>query len=182
MQLLTTNNYSIQYQCYSDTDDRSWSGTLDFKPDTDYDDLMDWFKVERKDIIEQLSEFPLESRTADDINLEQYWFIIADMSDMKKSIEKMTEEEIGTIVAKTDECSDPWNAIKCQTIVQNAIGFVQWHKHPKRMSEHGREVLKRLTNDDTGVYTLMGVRDGIDITKGDYNTWNLTPKQTEMTA
>lgn len=142
MQLLTNTNYSIQYQCYSDSEDNSWSGSMDFTVDKEYEDLMDWFKSERKDIIENLCKYRTDQGR--EPNLEAFWFMITDGGN--------------DAIAGDDP-----------------LAFIQWHKHPKRMSEYGRDTLKRLTADD-GLYSLLGLHSEI----GDVG--NLTTLQFPLLA
>lgn len=175
MQLLTNNNYSIQYQCYSDSEDNSWSGTIDFTPDRDYDDLMSWFKAEKPDLVKHLCEFPTSNGR--DPKLEQFWLIITSEEDMISALEDISEEEFAELSVDCNDEDELRNRIKGYAIHKNPNGFVQWHKHPKRMSQYGRDTLTRLTGKE-GVYTLLGLSDNISIDTSDYNTWEFNKKKT----
>jgi hypothetical protein len=179
MQLLTNTNYSLQYQCYSDSEDNSWSGSIDFTVQREYETLMDWFKTEREDIFANLCQY----QTDKDINpnLEQFWFIMSDEDSMTKYVESLTEEQVEVIISDCYSKEDATYKLKANAISRNPLGFIQWHKHPKRMSEYGRDTIKRLTADD-GLYSIIGCTDEVDTTKGDYNCFSLTNRLRKQSA
>lgn len=170
MQLLTTKNYSLHYQCYTHSDEESWGGTIDFTPEADYADIMSWYKTERESIVENLTEYAKTNR--EEVNLEQFWFIIAKEEDMISVVESLSEEELQRIINEDAPRNqmDAQSTLKSYCIVNKPSGFVQWHKHPKRMSDYGRESLTRLKS---GLYKTIGVQDHININKSDYNCFAL---------
>ena len=179
MQLLTNTNYSLQYQCYSDSEDNSWSGSIDFTVDREYETLMDWFKAERKDIYDNLCKYQTDQDK--EPNLEQFWFIMSDEQTMTEYLNSLSEEQLEDIVKDCETQEDFRYTLKANAISHNPLGFIQWHKHPKRMSEYGRDTLKRLTADD-GLYSILGCTDEVDITKGDYNCLSLQKNDRKQTA
>jgi hypothetical protein len=170
MQLLTNTNYSLQYQCYSDTEENSWSGSIDFTVDREYETLLDWFKSERKDIFDNLCKYQTDQDKTP--NLEQFWFIMSDVDSMNEYVDSLSEEQIQNIGKDCETKEEFRYAIKAAAISHKPTGFIQWHKHPKRMSEYGRETLQRLTAPE-GLYSIIGCTDQVDITKGDYNAFSM---------
>ena len=133
-------------------------------------DLMSWFKAEKPDLTKHLCEFPIsEGREP---NLEQFWLFIATEEDMDAGLDKLTQDEVSEILEDCESEQEAKDRIKNYIVSTTASGFVQWHKHPKRMSQYGKDTLVRLTSDG-GLFTLLGIAEQVHTDQADYNTWGL---------
>ena len=103
---------------------------------------------------------------------KQFWLFIAKEGDMEEACEKLTEEDVSEILQGVESEQEAKDRIKNYIVSMCASGFVQWHKHPKRMSQYGKDTLIRLTSDN-GIYKLLGVAEQVHTDQADYNTWGL---------
>lgn len=167
---------SITYQAYTQSEEDSWSGTIHFEAEKDYDNLDQWFRQDLQEFKSAMLEHHENNGGDKNKKIECFWYFMADSETMKSKMndKEYIQETIGDCAQHCTTEEELKTLFETKLVTSNAICFGEYRIHPKRMSDWGRETLDRLTETDKGIYSVMNAK--VDITTGGYSVNRLTKR------